>query len=305
MHQKTIEKSVGCSGIGLHCGERVHLRFHPASADTGIVFAVENGSGTRFLYPRPDCVVDTSLATNIGCNGDRLGTVEHVLGAVRGLGIDNIIIEVSGSEIPIMDGSAASFVLLLTQAGLKDQKARKRVYALKRKVRVGDADKWIEAEPSQGFRVEYSIEFPHPLIGHQKKRFKGDSEAFVRSISKARTFGFLHQVEMLQARGLIAGGSLESALVLDEAGVVNAEGLRFPDEPVCHKLLDFIGDMALLPYPLHGKFSVHCAGHKLHNDFLCCLAEQESEYLELIELGEPQTERYPSSAGEQLQPVQV
>jgi UDP-3-O-[3-hydroxymyristoyl] N-acetylglucosamine deacetylase len=305
MNQKTIEKAVGCSGVGLHTGERVHLTFHPAGADTGIVFAVENQSGTRFLYPRPDCVIDTSLATNIGCNGDRLGTVEHVLGAVRGLGIDNVIIEVSGSEVPIMDGSAASFVLLLSQAGLKEQRARKKVYALKRRISIGDEEKWIEAEPYPGFRVDYSIQFPHPLIGSQRKAFLGDAESFARAISKARTFGFLHHVEMLQARGLIAGGSLESALVLDEAGVVNSEGLRFADEPVCHKLLDFIGDMALLPYPLHGAFRVHCAGHKLHNEFLCRLAAQESEYLELKELGGVDSHHYPGTVGDVLQPVQA
>lgn len=288
MWQKTIEKSVKCAGVGLHSGDKVSLGFHPASSGTGITFAVKNCQGFNFLRLDPNLVVEPRLATNLGLGEVKLGTIEHVLAAVRGLEIDNLIIEVRGEEVPIMDGSAASFVLLLRQAGIKEQHARRKVYKIVQECAVQDNGRWIRAYPDPGFRVQYTIDFPHPLLGKQSMEYEGNAENFVRLLSRARTFGFLHDVERLQSQGLILGGSLENALVLDECAALNPEGLRFPDEPVRHKLLDFIGDLGLMQYPVQGAFEVYCSGHELNNQFVCLLEESKDRCLQLTELGPAQ-----------------
>jgi UDP-3-O-[3-hydroxymyristoyl] N-acetylglucosamine deacetylase len=286
MYQLTIKKPIECSGIGLHSGRRVSLSLRPAVEDSGIVFIVGGNGGERMLRPSPEAVVCTGLATTLGQGEHRVSTVEHLLAAIRGLGIDNIIVETDGGEIPIMDGSAASFVLLLKNAGLRTQAKPKRVLSLKKEIAFVREGKWIKARPATGFTVNYLISFDHPLVGRQKRRFTMNEQEFTRHIARARTFGFLREVEHLQRHGLALGGSLGNAVVLDEYGVVNPEGLRFEDEFVRHKILDFIGDMALLQYPLWGNFSVSCSGHSLNNEFLRYLDANREEYLELVTLGE-------------------
>ncbi|WP_462323359.1 UDP-3-O-acyl-N-acetylglucosamine deacetylase [Desulfoplanes sp.] len=285
MRQKTIKKTVQCSGVGLHSGKKLRLVMRPSGQDTGVVFQYMGEGGKRVFRPTPDRVVSTGLATTIGCDGRSIATVEHVLAAVAGLGIDNIVIEVHGDEIPIMDGSAASFVFLLRSAGIRKQAASKKVFRLKKRVDFEKDGKVIEAIPYDGFRVTYTIDFDHPLVGVQTMVFELSPESFLREIAKARTFGFMKDVEMLQKNGLALGGSLENAVVLDEYGVVNPDGLRFGNELVRHKILDFIGDMHLIDYPLHGDFRVACSGHGHNNAFLRYLSDNRDYYLDEACLG--------------------
>lgn len=285
MLQNTIHKSVACSGIGLHSGKKVRLVIRPAAEDSGILFALQNGSGRRFLKPRPESVVATGLATTLGQGSDSLATVEHLLSAVRGMGIDNILVDVEGGEIPIMDGSAASFVYLLRMAGMRTLSAPRRVLRLTKPIEYKREGKLIRAEPHDGFFVDYTIDFPHPLIGRQSLAMEVTPQSFVRMLAKARTFGFLREVEYLRKNGLALGGSLDNAVVLDDYGVVNTEGLRFGDEFVRHKILDFVGDMAVLDTPLWGRFTVMASGHALNNAFLRYLWSNADEYLEEVSLG--------------------
>ncbi|EMG36223.1 UDP-3-O-(3-hydroxymyristoyl) N-acetylglucosamine deacetylase [Desulfocurvibacter africanus PCS] len=285
MLQKTIHKSVACSGIGLHSGKKVRLVLRPAGENTGILFALQNGSGRRFLTPRPESVIATGLATTLGQGGDSLSTVEHLMAAVRGLGIDNILVDVEGGEIPIMDGSAASFVYLLRMAGERTLSARRKVYRVTKPVEFKREGKLIRAEPCDGFHVDYTIDFPHPLIGRQSLAMQVTPQSFTTMLAKARTFGFLREVEYLRKNGLALGGSLDNAVVLDDYGVVNTEGLRFSDEFVRHKILDFVGDMAVLDAPLWGSFTVFASGHALNNAFLRHLWVNADEYLEEVSLG--------------------
>jgi len=280
MLQTTIHKSVRCTGIGLHSGKQVELVLRPAAEDTGILFSLRNGSGSTFLTPAPSLVVDTGLATVLGDGRETVATVEHLLAAVSGMGIDNIHIEVTGKELPIMDGSAASFVYLLKQAGIRKQEKPRQVMAVKKTVEFEEDGKFIKARPHDGFRVDYTIEFAHPLIGRQTMELEITPENFTKEIAKARTFGFLKEVDYLHANGLALGGSLDNAIVLDEYGVLNAEGLRFKDEFVRHKLLDFVGDMAVFGAPIQGHFEVFASGHALNNAFLRHLDENSEIYLE-------------------------
>ncbi|NJB68908.1 UDP-3-O-[3-hydroxymyristoyl] N-acetylglucosamine deacetylase [Desulfobaculum xiamenense] len=283
MQQTTIQKSVKCSGIGLHSGRKVELVIRPAGEDTGIVFVLKNENGTRFLSPTPESVVGTGLATTLGEGRDSIATVEHLMAALRGMGIDNVQIEVSGGEVPIMDGSAASFVFLLKSAGIRRQSRPRRVFMLAKPFSHRNGDKYINARPYDGFRVDYVIDFDHPMIARQQLRFELTPESFATEVAKARTFGFLRDVEYLQKNGLALGGSLDNAVVLDEYGVVNAEGLRYENEFVRHKILDFIGDMAVSPLPLMGHFEVCCSGHAFNNEFLRILTENGATYLRTVE----------------------
>lgn len=282
MQQTTIRRSIECAGIGLHSGERVRLKLLPASEDTGIIFSLRGEHGASFLTPQPENVIATGLSTTLVNGQDRVATVEHLLASIRGLGIDNIHIEVEGGEVPIMDGSAASFVFLLRSAGIRRQSKPRKVLALKRELLMEHDGKMVKGEPYRGFMVDFTIDFAHPIIGVQTMRFDLSPENFVRSIAKARTFGFLRDVEALQRAGLACGGSLDNAVVLDEFAVVNPEGLRFQDEFVRHKILDFIGDMALLDLPLQGYFEVRCSGHAMNNAFLQELNANRATYLEEI-----------------------
>ena len=283
MLQTTIKQRIQCAGVGLHSGKKVKLTMRPAAEDTGIVFHVVTPMGTREIRPSADAVIATGLATTLGKNGAAVSTVEHLLAALRGLSIDNAHIDVEGGEIPILDGSAAPFVMLISEAGIHVQSARRKVCRIKKSTRFSSGGKLIAAEPYDGFSVDYTISFPHPSIGTQRRVLDLTPKSFSQ-IAKARTFGFLQDVEMLKSRGLALGGSLDNAIVLDERGVVNEDGLRCPDEFVLHKLLDFIGDMAMLPLPLQGRFTVSCSGHAFNNEFLRHITASESLYLETLRL---------------------
>ncbi len=285
MNQTTIRNTVRCTGIGLHGGKQVELVLRPAPEDTGILFALRSGSGTSFLSPKPRLVVETGLATTLGNGHDHIATVEHLLAAVRGLGIDNIRIEVQGRELPIMDGSAASFVYLLNQAGLRRQAKPRKVLAITKPIVFERDGKFIKATPHDGFCVDYTIQFAHPLIGRQNLELEVTPDVFAGELAKARTFGFLREVEYLHANGLALGGTLDNAVVLDDYGVLNTDGLRYPDEFVRHKLLDFVGDMAVMGLPIQGRFEVFASGHALNNAFLRYLEVNAEEYLEERVLG--------------------
>jgi UDP-3-O-[3-hydroxymyristoyl] N-acetylglucosamine deacetylase len=252
----------------------------PAAEDTGILFSLRNGSGSTFLTPAPSLVVETSLATVLGDGRETLATVEHLLAAINGMGIDNIHIEVSGKELPIMDGSAASFVYLLKQAGIRKLNKSRKVLAIKKAVEFEQDGKYIKATPYDGLRLDYTIDFAHPLIGRQQMVLEITPENFAQHLAKARTFGFLKEVDYLHANGLALGGSLDNAVVLDEYNILNAEGLRFQDEFVRHKMLDFVGDMAIFGSRLQGHFEVFASGHALNNAFLRHLDENRDLYLE-------------------------
>lgn len=280
MQQTTIKKAIECSGIGLHGGRKVKMRLRPAPEETGIVFCLHRADGsTRFLRPNPHGVMANGLATVLVDGEDRVATVEHLLAALRGLGVDNVFIDVQGPELPIMDGSAASFVFLIRSAGLRRQSSPRRVLGLTRPLKFEQDGKWIKAEPHAGFMIDYTIDFAHPMIGVQRMRLDLKPENFIRELAKARTFGFLAEVEMLQRKGLALGGSLDNAVVLDDYSVVNAEGLRYADEFVRHKMLDFVGDMAIIGLPLAGRFEVHCSGHAMNNAFLRTLDDHRDMYL--------------------------
>ncbi|MBU1041759.1 MAG: UDP-3-O-acyl-N-acetylglucosamine deacetylase [Proteobacteria bacterium] len=289
MHQTTIRNMVRCTGIGLHGGRKVELVLRPAPEDTGILFALRSGSGTSFLSPKPRLVVDTGLATSLGNGHDHIATVEHLLAAVRGMGIDNIRIEVQGRELPIMDGSAASFVYLLNQAGVRRQAKARKVLAITRPLTFEKDGKYIKATPHDGFLVDYTIQFAHPLIGRQNLCLEVTPDVFATDIAKARTFGFLREVEYLHANGLALGGTLDNAVVLDEFGVLNTDGLRYPDEFVRHKLLDFVGDMAIMGLPLQGRFEVFASGHAMNNAFLRHIEDNAADYVEERTLALPET----------------
>lgn len=283
MRQVTLKQSITCEGTGLHSGKLVSLRLRPAEAGTGILFHVKTTQGIQSISPEPGAVIATGLATTLGKNGTSVSTVEHLLAALRGLNIDNIHIDVEGGEIPIMDGSAAGFVRLLQKAGTQELEQPRTICRIKRPISFGKDDKFIKAEPYDGFFVDYTINFPHPAIGTQRLRLNLTPRSFTQ-VEKARTFGFLKDVEMLQSKGLALGGSLENAIVLDENGVVNNEGLRYANEFVRHKLLDFIGDMSMMALPLHGRFTVSCSGHSLNNEFLRYINTNAAQYLEQVTL---------------------
>ena len=280
MLQTTIQKTLRCKGIGLHSGKQVEIVLRPALEDTGILFSLHTGVGSSFLTPNPDLVVATGLATTLGNGSDSVATVEHLLAAVRGMGIDNIHVEVRGNELPIMDGSAGPFVYLLRQAEVRKLSKPRKVLSVIKPLNFEQEGKYIRAFPHDGFAVDYTIDFGHPQIGRQTLSLEITPDVFADELAKARTFGFLKEVEYLHANGLALGGSLDNAVVLDEYGIVNDEGLRFTDEFVRHKILDFVGDMAVLEKPLQGRFEVFASGHALNNSFLKYLYANAEDYLE-------------------------
>lgn len=279
MLQTTVARSAAYTGVGLHSGRDVQIRLQPAPVDSGIVFHVHTPSGVRRIAPRPDVVGATALATTLSDGKAQVSTVEHLLAALNGLAVDNVQVHVFGGEVPIMDGSAAPVMGMLREAGLRVQHASRRVARVKRPLSVAGDGKAIHAWPHAGFYVDYTIDFPHAAIGRQRLALEITPDTF-EQIASARTFGFLQEVEYLHSKGLALGGSLGNAVVLDEQGVVNPEGLRCPDEFVRHKILDFVGDMAMLGMPLEGAFEVHCSGHQHNNAFLRRLGEEGGAYLE-------------------------
>lgn len=262
-YQKTIRQPVEISGIGLHTGFCSHMRFSPAPENSGIVF--RRSDLKHFSIPAiRQYVAKVSYATSLMKQGVLIATVEHVLSAIHALGIDNLNVEVDTMEIPITDGSAHPFVEILSRAGLQTQEAGRQYLRLLQPIRLVSGEKWMEAEPFAGFRIHYSIEFEHPLIRHQEFTFCLDREDYATEIARARTFGFAEEVEALRQAGLAKGGSMENAVVLGKDGILNKEGLRYPNEFVRHKVLDLIGDFCLLGKPLLASVRAHRAGHALH-----------------------------------------
>lgn len=264
--QKTIRREVSCAGIGLHCGERVKMRLLPAPPGSGIRFRRVDLGG-REIAASIDNLRQTSFATQLTDGHASVNTVEHVLSAASGLGIDNLLIELEGPEVPIMDGSATPFVYLLHEAGLRRQQAARTFMKIIEPLRIDAEDKFIAVYPSERLKISYTIDFDHPLIGIQRETFLITPRAYTEQLAPARTFGFLRDVEKMRSLGLALGGSIENAIVIGENSILNPQ-LRFPDEFVRHKILDAIGDLALLGAPLLGHVVAYRAGHSLHADLV-------------------------------------
>lgn len=266
--QRTIKKEIGCKSIGLHSGRKVGMLIRPAGVDEGIVFVRSDLQGNNRIKADVHNVRDTTLATTIGLNGVSIATVEHLMSAFSGMGVDNAVVEVDAPEIPIMDGSARPFVDLLKGVGTQIQGKCKKLLVITKPVSVSEGESTAMLSPSPHFRITYKIEFGHPSIGVQSYDMKFSDVSYEQQICSARTFGFLKDVEYLQAKGLALGGSLRNAVVLDDHRIINKEGLRFPDEFVKHKILDAIGDLSLLGIPIIGHFVAFKSGHRLNNILL-------------------------------------
>ena len=285
MMQTTIGKSVELVGIGLHKGNPVRLRLEPLSTGSGIIFFRSDVNVTIAL--KPENVIDTKMATVIGKEGHFISTIEHLLSAVYAYGIDNLRIIVDADEIPVMDGSSSSFCLLLDEAGLVAQDKVKKVMRIKKEVSIKEGDKYVKLMPSSDLKYDFTIKFNHPVIAKQEFSFDFSKENYRNEISRARTFGFLHEVQYLRSKGLALGGSLENAVVLDDKKVLNPEGLRFTDEFVRHKILDAIGDMSLIGLNFIGHYEAFAGSHDLNHKLTLELLRSPENY-EVVELSRVQ-----------------
>src|SRR5688500_14086464 len=267
LRQRTLKSLIRASGVGLHTGQKVRMTLRPAPVDTGIVFRRVDLASPVDIPARAELVGEARLASTLVKGDVKVHTVEHLMSAFGGLGVDNAFVDLDAPELPIMDGSASPFVLLIQQAGIEQQGAPKRFLRVTRRVEVKDGDKWARFDPYDGYRLSFSIEFRHPVIERTTQAVTVDfaETSYLKEIARARTFGFMHEVEDLRDSGLALGGGLDNAVVLDEYRVLNSEGLRFADEFIRHKLLDAIGDLYLIGRPLLGAFSAHKSGHALHN----------------------------------------
>ena len=281
--QRTLKNVIRATGVGLHTGEKVYLTLRPAPVDTGIVFRRIDLAEPIEIRACPENVSDTRLSTTLMSQGVRVSTVEHLMSAFAGLGIDNAYVDLTAAEVPIMDGSAGPFVFLIQSAGIAEQTAPKRFIRIKKKIRVEDGDKWACFEPFEGFKVSFTIDFNHPTFKNSTQCASMDfsTTSFVKEVSRARTFGFMGDLEALRNVGLARGGGLDNAIVLDDYRILNDDGLRYEDEFVKHKVLDAIGDLYLLGHPLVGSFNAHKSGHKLNNRLLRLLVAQQEAW-ELI-----------------------
>jgi len=270
LRQRTLKSLIRASGVGLHTGQKVRMTLRPAPVDTGIVFRRVDLASPVDIPARAELVGEARLASTLVKGDVKVHTVEHLMSAFGGLGVDNAFVDLDAPELPIMDGSASPFVLLIQQAGIEQQGAPKRFLRVTRRVEVTEGDKWARLEPYEGYRLSFSIDFRHPVIEKSTQSVAVDfaETSYLKEIARARTFGFMHEVENLRESGLALGGGLENAVVLDEYRVLNAEGLRFADEFIRHKLLDAVGDLYLLGKPLLGAFSAHKSGHALNNRLL-------------------------------------
>jgi UDP-3-O-[3-hydroxymyristoyl] N-acetylglucosamine deacetylase len=281
MYQTTIKRAVELVGIGLHKGSPVRLRLEPLEQNNGIVFYRSDVDVAIPLIP--DNVVDTRMATVIGKDGYVISTIEHMLSAVYAYGIDNLKIIVDADEIPVMDGSSASFCMLLDEAGTQELQSPKKVMRIKKDVIVKEGEKYVKLSPSPDLKYDFTIKFPHPVIQNQEFVLEFSKESYKNEISRARTFGFLHEVQYLRSKGLALGGSLENAIVLDDKKVLNPEGLRFSDEFVRHKILDAIGDMSLIGMNFIGNYEAMAGSHDLNHKLTLELLK-DAENFEVIEL---------------------
>jgi len=283
IRQRTLKNTIRATGVGLHSGDKVYMTLRPAAVDTGIVFRRIDLAKPVELRACAERVGDTSLSTTLIENGVRVSTIEHLLSAMAGLGIDNAYVDLSAAEVPIMDGSAGPFVFLIQSAGVEEQNAAKRFIRIKQPVIVKDGDKWARFEPFDGFKVGFSISFNHPLFSKATSSAEIDfsTTSFVKEVSRARTFGFMKDIEYLRERNLALGGSMDNAIVLDDYRVLNEDGLRYEDEFVKHKILDAIGDLYLLGHSLIGAFYGHKSGHQLNNLLLRTLRAQRDAWEEV------------------------
>ena len=284
IRQRTLKNVIRATGVGLHTGDKVYMTLRPAAVDTGIVFRRVDLPNPMEIRSCCENVGDTRLSTTLVKGDVRIATVEHLLSAMAGLGIDNAYVDLSAPEVPIMDGSAGPFVFLLQSAGIEEQAKAKRFIRIKKSVTVRDGDKWARFEPFDGFKVNFEIEFNHPLFKRRANKASMDfsTTSFLKEVSRARTFGFMRDLEMLRARNLALGGSFDNAIVLDDFRVLNEDGLRYEDEFVKHKILDAIGDLYLLGHSLIGEFSGFKSGHKLNNNLLRKLIADPSTWESVV-----------------------
>ena len=283
LKQRTLKNSIRATGVGLHTGKKVLMVLRPAPANSGIVFRRTDLDQLIDIPAKAGNVSQTKLGTSLTAETGTVSTVEHLMSALAGLGIDNLVVELSSSEVPIMDGSAAPFVFLLQSAGIEEQNAAKRFVRIKKSVKVEDGDKWARFDPYDGFKVNFEIEFDHPVFKRRSQVASMDfsTTTFLREVSRARTFGFMRDLEYMRAQNLALGGNLDNAIVLDDYRVLNEDGLRYEDEFVKHKILDAIGDLYLLGHSLIGEFSGFKSGHGLNNRLLRTLIADESAWEEV------------------------
>jgi UDP-3-O-[3-hydroxymyristoyl] N-acetylglucosamine deacetylase len=278
--QRTVKTQIRTTGVGLHSGARVNLSLRPAPPETGIVFRrIDLPTPCDFVVS-PERVTDTRLCSALEGNGAKVATVEHLMSALAGLGIDNVFIDIDGPEVPILDGSAAPWVYLVQAAGIEVQNAPKRFMRVLKQVRIEEGDKWAQFTPLEGCTLSFSIDFDHPVFRQSAKEMHIDlgRDSYVREVSRARTFGFMNEVEYLRSNGLALGGTLDNAIVMDEFRVLNNDGLRYADEFVKHKVLDAVGDLYLTGHPILGAFSAYKSGHGLNNKLLRALTEDATAW---------------------------
>src|SRR5512145_2186351 len=280
IRQRTLKSIVKATGVGLHGGRKVSMVLRPAAPDTGVVFHRVDLDPPLALPADPYAVCDTRMCSGLEKEGQKVGTVEHLMSALAGLGIDNLHVDIDAPEIPILDGSSGPFVFLLQSAGIEEQPAAKKFLRVTKAVEYREGDKWVRLEPYDGFRLTFSIVFDHPAIDATSTSVTIDfaEHSYIRDVARARTFGFMQDVDMMRAHGLALGGSLDNAIVMDEYRVLNADGLRYVDEFVKHKVLDAIGDLYLCGHPLLAAYSAHKAGHALNNQILRVLLEDASAW---------------------------
>ena len=289
LRQRSLKSSISASGVGLHTGQKVRLTLRPAPPDTGIVFRRIDLQQPVDIPARAELVGETRLSSCLIKDGAKIYTVEHLMSALGGLGVDNVYADLDAPELPIMDGSASPFVLLIQQAGIVEQAAAKKFLRVTRRVEVKDGDKWARLDPFEGYKLAFSIDFRHPVIERSTQSVEVNfaETSYLKEIARARTFGFMHEVEELRDSGLALGGGLDNAVVLDEYRVLNAEGLRFADEFIRHKLLDAIGDLYLLGRPLLAAFAAHKSGHALNNKLVRALLAQPAA-MEMVSFERPE-----------------
>jgi UDP-3-O-[3-hydroxymyristoyl] N-acetylglucosamine deacetylase len=283
LRQRTLKTAIRATGVGLHTGEKVYMTLRPAAENAGITFRRVDLDEPVDIPADARLVGETMLGTTLIKDGAKVATVEHLMSAIAGLGIDNLHVDLSAPEVPIMDGSAGPFVFLLQSAGIEEQNAAKKFFRIKKKIRVEEDDKWAEFTPFNGFKVNFRISFNHPVFNKlsQDASIDFSSTSFLKEVSRARTFCFLRDVEALRARNLTLGGSMDNAIVLDDYRILNEDGLRYTNEFVIHKILDAIGDIYLLGHSLIGEFSAHKSGHDLNNQLLRALLDDESAWEEV------------------------
>ena len=289
LRQRTLRNIVRATGIGLHTGEKVYMTLRPAAIDTGIVFRRIDLDVPLEIKADPFLVHDTRLSTCLEEGGARVATIEHLMSAFAGMGIDNAYVDLTAAEVPIMDGSAGPFVFLIQSAGIEEQAAPKKFIRIRKQVQVGNDRSWVRFDPCNGFRLNFTIAFAHPAVEGTNQSVSIDfgSTSFIKELSRARTFGFVQDVEYLRSQGLALGGNLENAIVMDEFRVLNSDGLRYENEFVRHKVLDAIGDLYLLGHPLLGAFTGFRSGHALNNQLLRALLS-DSEAWEYASFERPE-----------------